>query len=125
MKSGVPLVCLSLALAGCASARLAPLPLRTVLADYRSITAGMTEAEVVALLGSPDRIDRDGTRHWWEDRQPGSMMDHFAELDVKFDADSRVVTTKVRTGTDFNAGAGDSGAGPANPHEVVGNLFRP
>ncbi len=108
MKNVLPLVCFSVVMAGCTSTRINPHPLRQIMADYRSIEEGMTEAQVVARLGAPDRIDKNGVLHWWQDIVPYPNSDRFAELDVTFDNEGRVLETKVRSGSDHYSDVGVS-----------------
>lgn len=98
MKSVVPLISLLtlVAGAGCTSSRYAPLPVTQVLRDYRSIERGMTEKQVFVLLGAPDSVGRDGTRHWWVDAPEGQLPSH-ADLDVVFDRDGKVREAQVHS----------------------------
>jgi hypothetical protein len=108
VRNVAPLVGFSLLLlAGCTSSRFSPVPVRQVLTDYRSIERGMPEKRVLALLGSPDSIGRDGTRHWWVDAPEGQLPSH-ADLDVVFDRDGKVGETRIQSDekSDVNGACG-------------------
>ena len=126
MRIALPLVGFSLLLAGCTSTRINPHPLRQVMADYRSIEKGMTEEQVVALLGSPDRIDQTGILHWWQDRSPNTSSTDYVELDVSVDGEGRVLTTAVRSGDEHYSDSVRDRDAPLDPRGTGGyTVFRP
>jgi len=126
MKNVPLVVCFSILMAACTSTSINPHPLRQIMADYRSIEEGMTEAQVVALLGAPDRIDKNGVLHWWQDIDPYPNSDRFAELDVTFDSEWRVLETKVRSGNDHYSDAGGGVNAPLDPRSGGSySVFRP
>jgi hypothetical protein len=102
MKVGLPLMLALLLLAGCTGARYSPQPVRQVLRDYRSVETGMTEKRLFALLGSPDRIGRDGTLHWWVDGAEGELPTH-ADIDVTLDREAKVASAEVHSDEKLDA----------------------
>jgi hypothetical protein len=126
MRNALPLVVFSLFLAGCTSTRINPHPLRQVMAEYRSIEKGMTEEQVVALLGTPDRIDQTGMLHWWQDLSPGPNSTDYVELDVSVDGEGRVLTTAVRSGDEHYADSVRDRDAPLDPRGIgTYTVFRP
>ena len=126
MRIALSLVGFSLLLTGCTSTRINPHPLRQVMADYRSIGKGMTEEQVVAVLGAPDRIDKAGTLHWWQDRSPYTSSTDYVELDVNFDGEGRVVETAVRSGDEHYADSVRDRDSPLDPRGIgTYTVFRP
>jgi outer membrane protein assembly factor BamE (lipoprotein component of BamABCDE complex) len=96
------------------------------MADYRSIGKGMTEEQVVALLGTPDRIDKAGTLHWWQDRSPNTSSTDYVELDVNFDVEGRVVETAVRSGDEHYSDSVRDRDAPLDPRGIgTYTVFRP
>lgn len=91
MRTSLFLVCFSFLLAGCMHLRVSQRPLGQIMASYRSVTTGMTKQEVIARLGAPDNVERNGVLHWEE----GSSAERYADLRVKLDADGRVLRTTV------------------------------
>jgi outer membrane protein assembly factor BamE (lipoprotein component of BamABCDE complex) len=90
------LACLSCILAGCAlSSGDNQHPLKETVDKYRSIKPGMSQQEVVALLGAPDEVDKKGTLHWWRDVSPSESGGHGVELNVAFNSDRQVTVTQV------------------------------
>lgn len=102
MKVAVSLALAALIFAGCTGARYSPQPVRRVLSDYRSVEKGMPEKRLYALLGSPDRVGRDGILHWWVDGAEGETPTH-AEIDVTLDREARVATADVRSDEKLDA----------------------
>src|SRR5476649_586495 len=102
----IPLIpiCLTCLLAGCAmSSGDNRAPLKETVANYRSIKPGMSQKEVVALLGAPDEVDRKGNLHWWRDVSPGESGGRGVELNVAFNSDRQVTATQVEATEDRTA----------------------
>jgi hypothetical protein len=90
-------VCLSCLLAGCALSRVNQFPLNATVANYHLIKPGMSQKEVVALLGAPDEVDKKENLHWWTDA-PGHGG---VELSVTFNGDRQVTATQVESGSQW------------------------
>jgi hypothetical protein len=78
-----------LTLTGCTSITFDQTPI-----EYRAITVGMTEAEVIARLGRP--VWRRGNLTRWQS-SPSPDVELGSRVDVVFDRDGRVLSTKADT----------------------------
>jgi hypothetical protein len=62
--------------------------------NYRSVAPGMSEVELITLLGPPTHRARDFTR--WERRSGPDNNYETTTLDVVFDRDGRVLSKKIK-----------------------------
>ncbi|HWA08927.1 MAG TPA: outer membrane protein assembly factor BamE [Opitutaceae bacterium] len=93
------LACVPLFLAGCTLLHHQQRPMPEVLADYHSISRGMSRDDVLSRLGAPDTQDRAGNLHWKQEWYAGDSADRYAELTVNFDTAGLVRATRVNSGT--------------------------
>ena len=95
------LALISCLLVGCAASLTTKKPVSAIEAQYAAIEIGMTEDEVVALLGKPDRRDLEGKWHWKHELRTwfGTEDRDYVELTVSVDHNGRISETTVTSST--------------------------
>jgi outer membrane protein assembly factor BamE (lipoprotein component of BamABCDE complex) len=104
-----PLSGLCILLAGCSSVPNRNNSLETARANYNAIHRGMSQEEVMGLLGPPDGKDKNGNPRWrhWEPADVNG--DSYVELDLNFDSQGSVAKVIVHTGSDAYVNLGPEG----------------
>lgn len=91
----IALILSALALGACASRY----SFSEVRANYYKVAVGMTEQQVVDLIGQPHRIGSDGHAHWVESEGDGSSLRLYVWFDAAGKVSRKSISESVSSGT--------------------------